>query len=600
MDSTQITAPETSRPEPQREPPFLTELARCWQAVPDKAVFLALAGLWVLFFHFLGNSTFGYIDTPSLFHWMSYSYRNSHDDELGFIIPWVVLGLFWWKRREFLALPRRPWWPAMILVLLALALHAMGYILQQTRISILAFFLGLYAFIGLVWGPRWLKASAFPFFLLVFCVPLNTLADVITFPLRLIVTRIAVAVSHFLGIHVLRNGTQIIDSAGTFHFEVAAACSGIRSLVTLFALTTIYGFLTFRAAWKRFLMMALALPLAITGNVLRVLAIIIAAEAFGQQAGVFMDRWFGFVTFAFALGCVLLIGRWLDRDEPAPGAGGEPSSPPEPTDGGGLAPWPKFAAVLLIVGASAWWLVQWKSYQRLGPPGVKLGPEKLYDTTGKEVANQTVALPDEVLNYQSEPQPITPLELGWLPKDTTFGRRIYRAPDGFWAMVSVVLMGTDRTSIHKPEFCLLGQGWALQGNEQITVPIQKPHPYELQVRKISAEQVITGPDGKKQALRGLYLYWFVAEDVLTADHKQRMWWMARHLVTARELQRWAYITYFAVCYPGQEAETLKRLERLMAASVPEFQLAVPGGPTNSGGPEGSPAVPGKRLAQAAD
>ena|SRR5438132_9737807 len=147
-------------------------------------------------------------------------------------------------------------------------------------------------------------------------------------------------------------------------------------------------------------------------------------------------------------------------------------------------------------------------------------------------------------------------------------------------------MGTDRTSIHKPEFCLTGQGWVIEQNEEITVPVSRPHPYSLPVRKLVTSRFEVGPHGEKQALRGLYLYWFVAENAVTADHKERMWWMARRLVTAGELQRWAYITYFAICYPGQEAETLERLKRFMAGSIPEFQLAVPrqrpGDPGKSG------------------
>jgi len=48
--------------------------------------------------------------------------------------------------------------------------------------------------------------------------------------------------------------------------------------------------------------------------------------------------------------------------------------------------------------------------------------------------------------------------------------------------------------------------------------------------------------------------------------------MARELLTTGVLQRWAYVTYFAVCLPGQEQATFERLEKIIASSVPEFQL----------------------------
>ena len=72
--------------------------------------------------------------------------------------------------------------------------------------------------------------------------------------------------------------------------------------------------------------------------------------------------------------------------------------------------------------------------------------------------------------------------------------------------------------------------------------------------------------------RGIYVYWFVADRELTADHLQRMWWMARDLIRQGTLQRWAYVACFSVCLPGQEEATYQRMKEFIAASVPEFQL----------------------------
>src|SRR5207248_2652186 len=144
---------------------------------PDKLLFFILCLIWAVFFHFLGNSTFGYKDTPSLFGWMNYAYNSLGDDRFGKFIPPVVFALLLVKRRELTAVRKAPWWPALALVVAGLLLHMAGYIIQQTRISILAFFLGLYGLTGLVWGREWLRATFFPCFLLIFCFPLGTLAD---------------------------------------------------------------------------------------------------------------------------------------------------------------------------------------------------------------------------------------------------------------------------------------------------------------------------------------------------------------------------------------------------------------------------------------
>jgi exosortase len=177
-------------------------------------------------------------------------------------------------------------------------------------VSVVGFFFGLYGLTGLVWGRPWLQSTFFPFFLFAFCFPLGTLADKITFPLRMLVSKISVAIGGGLGIEVTRVGTQILGAHG-FNYDVAPACSGIRSLTALLALTTIYGFLTFQTTWKRVLMMVIALPLAVLGNVVRVTGVILVAQAFGQKAGAKFHDGAGFVTFAVALICVLALAHVL-------------------------------------------------------------------------------------------------------------------------------------------------------------------------------------------------------------------------------------------------------------------------------------------------
>ncbi len=98
----------------------------------------------------------------------------------------------------------------------------------------------------------------------------------------------------------------------------------------------------------------------------------------------------------------------------------------------------------------------------------------------------------------------------------------------------------------------------------------RPRPYDLPVTKLTLSP---GKPGTMDGLHGVYVYWFVADHEYTREHWQRMWWMAKDLLQTGVLQRWAYITYFAVCAPGQEDATFERLSKMIAASVPEFQLA---------------------------
>ena len=113
-----------------------------------------------------------------------------------------------------------------------------------------------------------------------------------------------------------------------------------------------------------------------------------------------------------------------------------------------------FVLVLALIGGAAGVLAHAKSNQRLGAPGVKTGP-----LAGSY--NLEVLLPSDVPGFQSVAVPISEVVTNMLPFDTSFGQRRYRADDGFYTLVNVVLMGSSRASIHKPQVCLTAQGWTI-------------------------------------------------------------------------------------------------------------------------------------------
>jgi exosortase len=313
---------------------FRIDFADCWRRLPNKGFFFLLLVAWLTLFHLLGNSTLGYLHTPSLLRWMYIIYRakgdpNASDEAHGLLIPFLVLGLFWWKRKELLALQLQLWWPGLLLVALALGLHVIGYLVQQPRISIVALFTGIYGLMGLAWGRTWLRESIFPFFLFIFCVPLGWSAQAITFPLRVLVCQLVEWISgYLLQIDVVREGTALLDPMRKYQYDVAPACSGIRSLFATSAVMIIYAFLSFRSWWRRGVLIASAVPLAVLGNVLRMLTIVVAAEIGGQQAGNYVHEGgpFGLISllpYAGAFAGMLLLGYFL-REKPV-----KPPVPPE-------------------------------------------------------------------------------------------------------------------------------------------------------------------------------------------------------------------------------------------------------------------------------
>jgi exosortase len=304
---------------------FQTELVDGWRRLPNKGFFFGLLAAWLALFQFFGNSTFGYMDTPSLLKWgyivgTATSAEGQTDDNQMVIAPLVVLALFWWKRKELLRQPMETWWPGLSLVGLGLLLHIVGYRVQQPRISIVALFTGIYGLMGMAWGPKFLRASFFPFFLFIFCVPLGTLAEFITVPLRHIVARIVEIITHLIHMDVIRQGTQLIDPQGHFQYEVAAACGGIRSLIMTVMLAIVFGFVVFRALWKRLLLIALAAPLAVLGNVLRLLMVVIVAKKAGQAAGMSVHNNVitSLLPYVPAIVALLWLGNLLEKKKKLP------------------------------------------------------------------------------------------------------------------------------------------------------------------------------------------------------------------------------------------------------------------------------------------
>lgn len=233
------------------------------------------------------------------------------------------------------------------------------------------------------------------------------------------------------------------------------------------------------------------------------------------------------------------------------------------------------SVVLLLIAGTAGVLTHLKAHQRLGEPGVKTRPLP-------NSKNLDVVLPENLAGYTDVVVTNAEAALLRLPPDTSYRVRLYQAPDGFWGQVSVVLMGSDRSSIHKPEICMTGQGWAIDNaaSRVEKIHLERPVSYDLPVNKLVTTKQVMNADGNVQTVRGLYVYWFVDATHYTASSVDWMlWWVPRDLLLHGVLERWSYISFFSVCAPGQEDAAFERMKKLIAASVPEFQLVPQPGPS---------------------
>lgn len=226
------------------------------------------------------------------------------------------------------------------------------------------------------------------------------------------------------------------------------------------------------------------------------------------------------------------------------------------------------AMIILTLGM----LLTIKHRQVLQAPGVKVGPVVIYGAGEKPVADHSILLPEKILEGVSTNNgPIDSTEVAELPADTTFGRRNYFFPDGFTCTISVILMGTDRSSIHQPQFCVTGQGWNIDATDAIDLQFDQPHHYKVPAIQLTSSIRYTNMMGAATKVRSIYIYWFVSKDRFCTGQFDRMWSTLRTLLSTGEMERWAYISCFAVCAPGNETATVERMRKILKAGVPTFQ-----------------------------
>ena len=266
---------------------FWPEFQAYWTRVPEKGLFLTLLAGWCVLFQWVGINSFNFKTTrPSLFEWLYHAWNEpAMDCGHGILIPFVVAVLFWVKRRELADSIAGVWWPGLAVVAVALLMHILGFLAQQPRLSMLALFLGLYGMIGAIWGWRTMWVSTFPMVLFGFCMPLGNFTDKLTLPLRMFSVTLTRLFCHgVLDVDVVQRGTMLLDPKGGYEFDVAAACSGIRSFVALLAITTVFAMLSFHSIWRRAVVLLATVPLVVVCNVFRLVVVILLAKGYGQAS----------------------------------------------------------------------------------------------------------------------------------------------------------------------------------------------------------------------------------------------------------------------------------------------------------------------------
>jgi exosortase len=239
----------------------------------------------------------------------------------GFFVLPLALYFAWERRAALRDAAVRPSLFGLITIagsLLLLVAGLLGAELFLTRVSLIGLVAGTVLF---VWGTRHFRILAFPIAFLLLMVPLPAIVfNQIAFPLQLLASNAGETVIAAAGVPVLREGNVLQLPGRTL--EVAEACSGIRSLVSLTMLGIVLGYFTERRTPERIVLAVAALPIAIVANASRVAGTGLASEWISPAAADgFFHTFSGWLMFVVAFGCLLLVQQamaWARAWRPRP------------------------------------------------------------------------------------------------------------------------------------------------------------------------------------------------------------------------------------------------------------------------------------------
>ncbi|MEA3346487.1 MAG: exosortase/archaeosortase family protein [Candidatus Auribacterota bacterium] len=239
----------------------------------------------------------------------------------GFLVPFVVAFLVWQKRDDLAKTPIVPLNIGLVILILSLLAHFTAFSFKVNFISGFSIISTLIGLILYLFGKEFLFKLTFPIFFLVFMIPLpRPLIIHISFKMKMLVAQIAAYIVNAMGISALRAGS-VIHLPNT-SLTVGSPCSGLRSLISLTALGSIYAYLVNISLPRKFILFLTSIPLALISNVIRVILLLLVAYVYGSEVatGKFHD-YSGFLVFIIAflglkiMGNILSVDKGVEKEE---------------------------------------------------------------------------------------------------------------------------------------------------------------------------------------------------------------------------------------------------------------------------------------------
>jgi exosortase len=231
------------------------------------------------------------------------------DFSQGFLVPIFAGYLVWNKRKTLEETKVVPSWSGVsviVLGLMVLVLGVYGAELFLSRVSLLILLAGLVLCFG---GWQLLRELRFVLLVLLLAIPIPAiLFNQITLPLQTLASKLASVMLPIAGVPVLREGNVIELPA--MKLEVAEACSGIRSLMSLFTLSVFYGYFLEKTVLRRAILALASIPIAIAANALRILGTGLCVQYWDPDKALgFFHEFSGWVMFLVSLSCLFFVHR---------------------------------------------------------------------------------------------------------------------------------------------------------------------------------------------------------------------------------------------------------------------------------------------------
>lgn len=227
----------------------------------------------------------------------------------GFLVPFFSAFILWDKRKAIQQTPVQPTWAGLPVVVLGVIIVIFGVFGADLFLSRFSFVVLLTGMIWMFFGSAILREVRLPIAVLLLAIPFpEIIFNQITFPLQLFASRVASSILPLLGVPVFREGNVI--QLPVMKLEVAQACSGIRSLMSLFTLAVFYGYFLEKKTGRRWFLALASIPIAVAANALRIVGTGLCVQYWDPAKGEgFFHEFSGWVMFVISLSFLYLLHR---------------------------------------------------------------------------------------------------------------------------------------------------------------------------------------------------------------------------------------------------------------------------------------------------